>query len=539
MFQKLINGPSKTVTGAALVIAGAGLLSRLMGLVRDRIFAHYFGAGPIMDAYYASFKIPDLIYNLLIIGALTAGFIPTFTKLFYKSDDKSPAWKLANNIINIAGVTLILLGAIGAFCTPLLAKVIAPGFSESNQALVISFTRIMFLSPIFLGVSMVMGGILQSLRHFTLYAFAPVFYNLGIIIGAIFLVPLIGITGLAWGVALGALFHAGVQLYGARQVGYRWKWYFNIRDPETRLIGKLMIPRTLGVAMTQVNAIIITMIASLLPAGSVAVYNYSNNLQGLPIGVIGISFALAMFPVLAENAAAKNTEEFIKNLSATTRQILFLIIPVSIVLLLTRGQIVRVVLGTGEFGWAATRHTADALAFFALGLFAQALIPLYVRAFYAFENTKTPFVLGVIAELISIIAALLLMKPLGVAGLALAASIGAVVYLGLLLLSLRQLLKRLDAERILRSLYRVIFAGIIMGIVIQYLEYPLAEIVNMTRFWGILLHGFVSATMGLLVYGFICRILRVEEILHLHASLKKRWLRFWNVPAGIDEAEGL
>lgn len=539
MLQHLINGPSKTVTGAALVIAGAGLLSRLVGLIRDRIFAHYFGAGPVMDAYYASFKIPDLVYNLLIVGALTAGFIPTFTKLFYKSDDKSPAWKLANNIINIAGIVLIVVGIIGIVLTPLLARVIAPGFSESNETLVISFTRIMLLSPILLGISMVMGGILQSLRHFTLYAVAPVFYNLGIIIGVTLLVPILGLTGLAWGVALGALLHSATQIYGAYQAGYRWKWYLNLKDPETRLIGKLMIPRTLGVAMTQVNAVIITMIASLLPTGSVAVYNYANNLQGLPIGVIGISFALATFPLLSRAAAEDNREEFLKNLSATTRQILFLIIPISIAILLTRAQIVRVVLGTGEFDWAATRHTADALAFFALGLFAQALIPLYVRAFYAFENTKTPFVLGVIAELISIIAALVLMEPLGVAGLALAASIGAVVYIGLLMAALRQQLKSLDEERVLRSFYKIVFASIVMGIVIQYLEFPLAEIVDMTRFWGILLHGLVSGTMGLLVYGVICRVLKVEELLHLQASLKKRWLKLWNVPAGIDEVEGV
>lgn len=513
-------------------------MSRLVGLVRDRLFVHYFGAGTVTDAYQAAFKIPDLIFSLLILGALTAGFIPTFTRLFYQNRDKTPAWKLANNIVNIIAVMLALLGGVGMLLAPLISQIIAPGFSTAGRELVISFMRIMFLSPLLLGISMVMGGILQSLKQFMLYSIAPVFYNIGIIIGAVALVPLVGITGLAWGVVLGAIFHAGLNIYGAWQSGYRWNWNFNLCDANTRLIGKLMIPRTLGLSLTQINIIIITILASLLPVGSVTVYNYANNLQAVAIGLVGIPFAVAVFPVLSALTANHRRDEFIKNLTATMRQVLFLIIPASIILLLLRAQIVRVVYGAAKFDWAATINTADTLAFFALGLFAQCLIPLFARAFYALENTKTPFMIGVISELLSIIAALILMRtPLGVAGLALAATIGAVVNCGLLGVALRQTLGSLDEETMLATLYKISLAAAIMALSIQGLKYLVAPLVDMTRFWGVLLQGLISGTIGLLIYAAILRLLKLEEMLHFQSSLKKRWLRLWNVPAGIDEVE--
>ena len=189
MLKRILNGQSSTITSAAIIIAGASFVSRLIGLARDRILAHYFGAGPIIDAYYASFKIPDLVYNLLIAGALTAGFIPTFTKLFDLGDDKNPAWDLASNIINILGLALIFLCGLGIIFAAPPGGYYCPGFAPANQALVISLTRIMFLSPLLLGLSMVLGGILQSLRRFVLYAIAPIFYNLGIIAGAVGLLP--------------------------------------------------------------------------------------------------------------------------------------------------------------------------------------------------------------------------------------------------------------------------------------------------------------------------------------------------------------
>ncbi len=522
---RILNSQLKSITSAAIVISGATLISRLMGLARDRIFTHYFGAGPIMDAYYAAFKIPDLIYNLLIVGALSAGFIPTFTKLLNQNEDKTDAWKLANNILNITAVTLGILSILGIFFTPYLTNIIAPGFSSEAKTLVTSFTRIMFGSTVMLGLSMVIGGVLQSLRAFFLYSLAPIFYNLGIIMGATILVHYVGITGLAWGVVLGAGMHLLLQIYSAIANGYRWQWQFDLSDANTRLIGKLMVPRTLGLAISQLNLVIITVLASLLPVGSVTVFNLANNLQAVPIGIIGIPFAIAVFPVLSATAANHDTEAFIKNLSSTIRQILFLIIPCAIIFLLLRAQIVRVILGTGKFDWEATIHTANTLAFFSLSLFAQALIPLIARAFYALSNTKTPFIIGIISELSSIIAALLLMRPYGVAGLALAFSIGSALNLTILTIYLKNSLGTIDGEKIFSSFYRIIIAAIPMALAIQYLKKPLAKIFNQDYFFGILGQGLMAGLVGLAIYGILCYLLRVPELLQIKESLTARFLK--------------
>lgn len=531
ILSRILNGQSKTITGAAIIISGATLISRLVGLLRDRIFAHYYGAGPVMDAYYAAFKIPDLVYNLLIVGALSAGFIPTFTRLFSQGEDKSAAWKLANNILNITAAGLFILSAFGIIFAPSLVPVIAPGFAADTKETVISFTRIMFGSTFLLGLSMVMGGVLQSLRSFFLYSFAPIFYNVGIIIGAAVLAPLMGASGLAWGVVLGAFLHFVLQAYSAYANGYRWHWRFNWKDRETIIIWKLMGPRTLGLAISQFNLVIVTVLASLLPSGSVSIFNYASNLQAVPIGIIGIPFALAVFPVLSAAAAKKDDDEFAKNLSATTRQILFLVIPVSIIVMLLRAQIVRVILGTGQFGWTATISTANALAMFALSLFAQCLIPLFARAFYALSDTKTPFFIGVFSEIIGIACSLSFMHSLGVTGLALAFSAASIINTVLLFIFLKIRMKKIDEMSIVQSFYKIVAASLVMALGVQFIKYPLALIFNQDYFWGILGQGLAAGIFGLAIYVLLCYLLKTPELMQIKDSLARRWLKTKNITA--------
>lgn len=539
MFRRFINAEARSVAGAAILLSVTTLVSRLVGVARDRTFAHFFGAGSVMDAYYAAFKVPDLIYNLLIAGALTAAFIPTFTRLFYQSDNKTPAFKLANNILSIVGVGLLALAAAGAFGAPVLVKLLAPGFSGEQKTLVESFTRIMLLSPFLLGISMVLGGILQSLRQFFLYSIAPIFYNLGIIVGAVVLVPYFGPTGLAWGVVLGAVLHLGVQLVGAWHNGYRWQWHYDLGDPDTRLIGRLMVPRTLGLAVNQVNTFIITAFASLLPLGSVAIFNYAGNLRDVPTGIIGIPFALAAFPVLSQFAATGDTKKFSAQIATTARQIIFLILPLTVCFLILRAQIVRVVLGTGAFNWDATIATADTLAFFSLGMFAQSLIPLFARAFYALGNTKTPFLISIVAEAVSIAASYIFMKPLGVPGLALASSLAAVVNIFLLVFALYRRQRDIIDQSLIALVYKTFVGSLVMAVVMQWAKDPLATLFDQHYFWGILSQGAVAGILGFLAYGTVCHFLKVQETMDLQSSIRKKWLKIWNVGEGIDEAEKL
>ena len=533
MLKRILNGQSNSITGAAILISSAAFLSRIVGLFRDRIFAHYYAASNIMDAYHAAFKMPDLVYNLLIVGAISAGFIPAFTKLL-NSGGKIAAWRLANNILNILGVTVFFLTLLGIIFMPNIIPLLAPGFDSATQKMAIDFGRIMFASMFILSLSMIMGTILQSLRTFLLFSLAPIFYNIGIIAGVVGLVPYFGINGIAWGVVLGACMHFALQAYGAYKHGYRWQWLLDLKNKETILVAKLMIPRTMGLAMYQVNLIVVTILASLLPIGSIAIYNYANNLQGVPMGIIGIPFALAVFPALSMAVAQKNMEKFSQHLGRTINQVLFLIIPLSLIFLLLRAQIVRTVLGSGAFSWQDTITTADTLAFFALGLFAQSLIPLLGRAFYALENTKTPFVVGVIAELIAIIFALILMKKMGVAGLALAFSIGAVVNLILLGFSLQQQTKSLDLNKIFASLWKILIGAIAMALAVQFVKIPLAYIFNQEYFIGIFMQGLLAGLTGLAVYAFICYSLQLPEFIHFWGSFKRRWLHWRAVK--IDES---
>ena len=297
------------------------------------------------------------------------------------------------------------------------------------------------------------------------------------------------------------------------------------------------ITRTFAVFSLQSNYVVMTAIASTLAVGSITVFNLANNIQHFPIGIIGISFAIAAFPALSQLIAENNREKMIDNLSQTMRQIIFFIIPLSIIFLLLRAQIVRVVLGSGEFSWTDTILTANTLAFFSLSLFAQSLIPLLIRVFFALKDTWTPFLVGLIASLINIIAGLYLKNILGVSGLALAFSLSMTIQLVLLWFILRTKLGDLRENRMLQSINKISFAALVMAIFVQFIKIPLANLVNMNRLWGIMTQGAIAGIFGLLIYGLICYVLKLEEILQFISSLQRRFVRIKNVQSGeITEA---
>jgi len=526
-----LNAEFKTIAGSALVISGATLLSRIVGLLRDRVLANQFGAGNILDAYYAAFKIPDLIYNLLVVGALSAGFIPVFTKLFFQKDDGGKeAWDLTNNIINIMAILMLALGIIGVVFTPFLAPLIAPGFTLENREITVSLMRIMFFSPLLFGVSMIFGGVLQSLRRFFLFSVAPLFYNLGIILGAIYLTKYFGINGLALGVVLGAFLHMIIQYYGAYQAGFRFKKIFNPKDKETITIGKLMIPRTAGLAIAQIDLLVITFLASFLPVGSLAIYTLANNLQAVPIGLIGIPFALAVFPVLSKLAAQDNMDGFTKQYLSSAKQIIFLVFPLVIIYLTLNLQIVRLVLGSGSFTWQNTLLTSKTLAYFSLGMLAQSLTPLLARAFYSLSNTKTPFYVALVAEIVTITSAIFLMHRYGVYGLAGATAIGSTLNVLLLFIFLHKKLKIFNFNDLLMFFFKIILAGTASFLTIYYFVGIFEKLFNQTKFYGVFLQAFLSAFAGLIFYLIMCYLLRLPEVFYLFSSLKKQWFKLRNLP---------
>lgn len=543
MFNRLFSRQTNSITIAAALVGVSSLLSRFLGVIRDRILAGQFGAGESLDIYYSAFRLPDLIYNLLVLGALSAGFIPVFTGLIkdfksYKSVGlfkylNQEAWDLANNLLNIFLLVLAALSIVGIIFAPGLVRLISPGFSSAAQSTTVVLTRIMFLSPLFLGISGILGGILQSFKSFLIYSLAPIMYNVGIIVGALWLVPFMGISGLAWGVVAGAFLHMLVQLPTVYNFGFRYRLFVDWRNKNLAKIARMMIPRTLSLAISQINLVVITVIASELASGSLSVFNFANNLQSFPVGIFGISFAVAAFPALA--AAAKDDKKMIGHFSLATRQILFFIIPATVLLITLRAQIIRIILGTGSFDWEDTVLTMDSLGFFALSLFAQAIIPLQTRVFYARQDSRTPFIIGIIVVIINIFLSLWLAPRLGVAGLALAFSLSTILNFILLWLALYFQVGNLDQAKILSSALKFSVAGLAAGFMVQLMKNLVWPYIDMTTFSGVLTQGTVAAIFGAIVYLLVCALLRSEEFYDF-SGLIKRKLSWRKVKVG-DQGE--
>ncbi|MDD5567527.1 MAG: murein biosynthesis integral membrane protein MurJ [Patescibacteria group bacterium] len=523
MLKKLFQKLETTIVGGAIVVGAASVLSRLVGLLRDRLLASSFGAGDTLDVYYAAFRLPDFIFNILVLGALSSSFIPIFLEYWYREKDKPEAervaWRITNSVLNLIVVGLVILGAIMFVLAPFLMGIIAPGFSAAKQADTVNLTRLMLISIVFFGISNVMSGVLNSFRRFFAYSLAPIMYNLGIIFGIYVLVPAWGVRGLALGVVFGSLLHLLVQLPAVRRTGYRYQWIFDTAHAGVRKIGKLMVPRALGLGVVQLNQVVINVIASTLRSGSVAIFNLANNLQSFPISVFGVSLAISSFPVFSKAFAEQDRPGFVYHFSQTFRRVLFLIIPVSVVILILRAQIVRLILGAGEFNWTDTIFTAQTLGIFSLSLFAQSLIPVLARSFYAFQNTKTPVIISVIAMVLNIVLGILLSRSWGISGLAFAFSISSIVNMLLLLVTLRVAVGDLDDSLIIRSTFKILVCSTAMGFVIQRMKYFIAPLVDMQTFYGVLTQTLAAVGIGAFVYLVVAIILQCEEI-----EIIRHWL---------------
>ena len=539
--RRWINKPINNITAAAALVALFSIISRLLGIVRDHILAGQFGAGAELDIYYAAFRVPDFIYNLLVLGALSAGFIPVFSAMIKKAEivpgEKERLSRLASNVFNALLLLLFLLSILGIIFALPLTRLVAPGFNPDMQARTAELTRIMFLSPLFLGMSGVLGGILQSYKRFFIYSLSPIFYNLGIIFGALWLSERFGLYGLAWGVVLGAALHFAVQLPAVYQLGFSYSFYLNCREQVLRHIAKMMGQLTLSLAVSQINLVAMTALASGLDSGSLAIFNFANNLQSFPLGVFGVSFAVAAFPFLSEHAY--HPEELKQRFSSTVRQILFFTIPAAVLLITLRAQIIRVVLGSGDFSWRDTVLTMNTLGFFALSLFAQAVIPLLVRVFYARRDSWTPFYLGLISVAVNIASAFLLRPYFGVAGLALAFSIASIFNFLCLWLWLYFKIGSLDLDKIFISVLKFAGAAIGAGAVVQVLKILIWPFIDMETFIGVFIQLFISASGGILAYAFFCYLFKSTELLTFLAIFKRRFPWRKTKLADQGEARGL
>lgn len=510
------------------MLGGASLISRVLGLVRDRLLTHTFGAGAVLDAYYAAFRLPDFLYNLLILGALSAAFIPLFTEHLSKKS-REDAWRFVNTSLSTLGIIFLGISVACILASPILARVIAPGFTGDKLMLTIRLTQIMMISPVLMGLSSAVGGALQALKKFLMYAFAPIMYNAGIIFGLLVLVPLMGPIGLAWGVILGAAAHLFIQVPTLISAGYRPRWQFDWNNRDVRTLLTLMGPRTFALATAQINFVVITVLASQLTEGSVAIFNLANNIQSLPIGIIGVSYAVAAFPSMSEYVATENPDGFARTVGSTLRMVMLWLIPVTVLFLMLHMQWVRIILGSGKFDWRATIATGDALGYFAIGLLGQGVCHVLARAFYALQDTWTPAWASMVTDVLGIVLALVLMRPLGVPGLALAYATDMTINALLLWIMLRKRTGPLEDNLTLHAFYKLCGAALIMALVVQGLKGPLALVVNMQTLVGVLTQTTLAACAGLIAFVAVALLLNVTEIFSVIESLKRRTYRIMNL----------
>jgi len=409
MVKRVIQLMYKEVRGlhqAAYVLALFAFGSQLLALVRDRMLAHQFGAGTELDIYYAAFRIPDLLY-VLFASTLSVYVLIPFVVSRIEGEDASQAKQLLGQVFSLFLLFYTALAAMVWLAAPYIVPFIFPGMVDHTPA-VVTLLRILLLQPLLLGISSLFGVVTQIGHRFVLYAISPLIYNIGIIFGIVVLYPTLGLPGLAWGVVFGALGHMLVQLPLVRSsslsfwvtTSFDWKLMYSVLT--------VSVPRALTLAMHQVVLLVLVSIASLMTVGSVAVFQFAYNLQSVPLAIIGASYSIAAFPLLADLFAQKKMEAFGLHITTALRHLIFWSVPVIGLVIVLRAQMVRVVLGSGAFDWGDTRLTAAVLALLSISLFAQAINLLIVRVFYAGGYTRIPFLVTFFGSCFAVVGTLLM-----------------------------------------------------------------------------------------------------------------------------------
>lgn len=529
---------TQTIGMAAFIISLAGIASRFLGFLRDRLLAARFGAGDTLDAYYAAFRLPDLFYSLIVLGALSAAFLPVFTELRSRGKE-SEARALASDVLWWLILALGGICLLGMIFADSVVTAVAPGFVGEKRELTIGLTRIMLFSPLFLAVSAVLSGVLMSSHRFIAYSLAPIFYNVGIIFGILALVPFFGARGLGWGVVVGSLLHMLTQWPAFTMVGWRSRFrpITSFRNPVLRRVVRLMIPRSLSMGVNQVSLLVMTGFASLLVSGSLAAFTLANNIQSVALGIFGVAFSVAVFPALSAAAAEHKERVFFALLADTTRRILFFVLPLSALMIVFRAQFVRVILGSGQFNWEDTIVTFNILALLSVSLFAQSLIPLFSRGFFALQNTRTPLLIACGAGILHIFLLIILWQSsyFSIEMLALVFSCVTIVNFGLLYFMLKRRSSYWDDTRMLIPALKIVLAAVLAGVLAQVSKYVFALTVSeLDTFFKVFLQLSFGMFIGGTAYLSLCVWLRVEE---LHVLRRFLWCRILRRPETLVSAE--
>lgn len=521
-----------SVAKAASIVGVLTLLTKFVAFYRERLLSATFGQGQVLDTYFSAFRIPDFITNLFVLSTLSVAFLPIFTELLTK--DRQKAQDFSNVVLNRVLVVLSGLSVVLFVFTPQLTKWLVSGFSEEYLRATIQLTRLFLVSPIIFGASTLFGGILYAHKRFFVASLAPLFYNLGIIAGIVWLYPIYGIMGLGYGVILGALVQLLLQAIGAVWTGYKWRLILSIQDSSLARMIKLYVPRILAFDLSNITLLMGTIVGSHFIAGSIAALNQAYNLQAVPIGIFAYSLAVAIFPVLSEHFARGNTEKYVKSLAQTIRQLIFFMVPATILVLLYRAYIVRLLLGAGKFDWEDTRRTFTILGIFSFSLLSQSLTTLLARAFFARHNTKTPVLINLGALLLnaalSVILGLNLGPKEGIYGLTAAFTIASIFNALVLFITLRSELKKELAavwmesgfdSSIVSTILKTTVASVVMGIVAYYTLRLFEPLVNTRTAIGILIQAGLSGTVAVASFIAMAAWLGQDEVKSLKSVVQR------------------
>ncbi|MDQ4044386.1 MAG: murein biosynthesis integral membrane protein MurJ [Chloroflexota bacterium] len=514
---------ARSLARSAIIVSVAFVLSRVLGLVREVVLANQFGTTSAMDAYVSAFRIPDLLFLVVIAGSFGAAFIPIFGD-FLTQGDEERAWRLASAVLTWAGLVMLALSLLTFVLARPLMMVVAPGFDEETTDLAVELMRILLLSPIFLGTGIAFKGILEAQHQFTLPALAPLVYNAAIIVGAVAFAPTYGIHAVGWAVIAGAVGHMLIQLPGVLRSGLVFRPTISRQVEGLVDVARLLGPRIVGLAAFQVNFIAINAFASTTSDAHVSALNYAWQLLMLPHGVLALSISTVIFPTLAALYSQGRTEEFRATLDRTLRPLLFLSIPAGIGLFLVREPIVRLIYESGTFDENSTDLVATPLAYFALGLVGYALTEILTRVFYATRDTRTPVVTGVLTVALNLLLASLLVGSLSHAGLALALSVTTGAEAVILWLFLRQRAGGVVSRTFAPWLLRVLLATAVMAALIWLTIETVLEVQTDEAIPLLMREAFFVYAMGMYMLTFVVAawLLRIPELLQITGKVAAR-----------------
>lgn len=519
----LLSTRQTSILSGASIIASTLLISKILGLVRDRLLTHLFPPD-VIAVFFAAFGLTDFVFQLLIFGALSVAFIPVFTD-WLETKGKDEAFKLASALLNCSMLLFLAVAVfIYIFAPVLVGWFIAPGFSQEQKLQTADLTRIIIFGQILLIIGTFFMSTLQSFQRFIIPAIAGIFYNLGIILGIVLLSGTFGIAGAAWGVVIGAALHILIQLPFVAAVGLNWSALKTVFHPGVKEVLQLIGVRSIGLAAELVNERVVFALATLITTSSATYLTLAQRLQVAPIGLFGATIAQAALPILSSERARGRIEEFKVTLLTTLHQILFLSLPATAILIVLRIPAVRLVFGASQFDWEATVLTGATLAWLAVGLSAQAVSLLLVRAFYALKDTKTPVMVSLITVLTNISLSVYFTNflKLDVWSLGISLSISNILSAILLFIMLHKKVGGFMTRAVLNPLLKMLMATIIMGAAL-YIPIKLLDqvIFDTTRTVNLIILTLFASVFALSIYILLVWFMKVRELNTFIELLKK------------------